>query len=244
MKDLTYPKVSIGTAAAELNRLYTEIEAGMRKTVADAIRAGEILIEVREHLPHGQFLPWIKENCTFSQPTASRWMRCFEHKNKLINVNSLQEAYRKVEQIETVEKQTEDQKARKRVEEFRKTGAKPKGWRRGTDDKLAKKEQNRQRQFDKAKERVKADRKKWAEQSSAESTEDALFDEAVTQLTEHTAKRQAFKERIRLSQAGESDAFIDALMDYLGELESDNRRIEACQNIIKVCRNIATELQR
>ena len=26
---------------------------------------------------HGEFLPWIKENCQFNQQTASRYMRAF-----------------------------------------------------------------------------------------------------------------------------------------------------------------------
>jgi len=45
-----------------------------------------------------------------------------------------------------------------------------------------------------------------------------------------------------LSQQGEKDPFIDALMDYLEELDDDNRRIEACNNVIKVARNIAAQL--
>jgi len=79
---------------------------------------------------------------------------------------------------------------------------------------------------------------------SFDAAEDALLQGALGELVEHTQKRQEFKERIKLSQAGGSDAFIDALMDYLDELKDDSRRIEACQNIIKVCRNVAAQLQR
>jgi hypothetical protein len=68
------------------------------------------------------------------------------------------------------------------------------------------------------------------------------FSESILKINEHTAKRQTFKEKIRLSQSGESDAFIDALLDYLDELDGDSRRIEACNNIIKVVRNIAAQL--
>lgn len=103
--------------------------------------------------------------------------------------------------------------------------------------------QRRQEKLDLAKEEVRQKRQEWAEQDTYESAEDALFEAAIGASIENHAQRQAFKERIRISQAGESDAFIDALMDYLEELDNDNRRIEACQNIIKVCRNIAVELQ-
>jgi hypothetical protein len=40
-----------------------------------------------------------------------------------------------------------------------------------------------------------------------------------------------------------NDPFQDAIMDYLEGLENDSRRIEACHNIIKVCKRIAAELQ-
>jgi hypothetical protein len=32
-------------------------------------------------------------------------------------------------------------------------------------------------------------------------------------------------------------------LDYLETLENDSRRIEACHNIIKICKHIAAELQ-
>ena len=44
---------------------------------------------------------------------------------------------------------------------------------------------------------------------------------------------------------GKDDPFIDAILDYLDELEDDNRRIEACYNIIKLVKGgIAVDLQR
>jgi len=240
---MNYPQVSIKDAATELNRLDAAIQSGMRQTVSDAIRAGEILGHVKNHFEHGEFLPWIRENCEFSQKTAWNYMAVHRHSNKLVSVTNLQDAYQKVAQIETAEKQSEDRKAKDRVSEYRETGGKPEGWRRGTDDKLAQKEDERQARIDEARDRVRAESKERDEKESFDDAEDALFQEAAERLVATTEKRQGFKERIKLSQAGESDSFIDALMDYLNELESDSRRIEACQNIIKVCRNVAAELQ-
>ena len=39
------------------------------------------------------------------------------------------------------------------------------------------------------------------------------------------------------------DPFQNAILDYLEELADDNRRIEACYNIIKICKEIANSLQ-
>jgi hypothetical protein len=248
---MNYPAITMNNAATELNRLHGEIEGKLRTTVQDAIRAGEILTQVKERMEHGEFLPWVERSCKFSRETGSRYMRLFEHQNKLVSVTNLQDAYKEVAQIESREKQTEEQKAQQRVKEYLKTGNKPEGWRRGTDDKLAEEEKRRDERIEQEKEKMRiAGEKQAAEKQRREEMrqEDKFADEmlrkAAENVTQNMNKRRAFKERIRLSQSGESDAFIDALMDYLEELESDNRRIEACQNIIKVCRNIAAELQR
>ena len=251
MNDHQYPVVSIESAGEELNRLNALIEHKLRSTVQDAIRAGEILTNIREKVGHGNFLPWLKANCAFSERSAQNYMRLFRHRDKTANVADLQNAYKQVETIEAQARRTETEKARDRVIEYRKTGVKPDDWRRGTDDKLLKEYEDRDERVEKHKTEIneklrktaekKAERDRWYEESSAEI--DALNERATRAIEAHQ-KRQSFKERIRVSQSGESDAFIDAIMDYLEELPDDNRRIEACQNIIKVCRGIATDLQR
>ncbi len=247
---MNYPQVSIKDAATELNRLDAAIQSGMRQTVADAIRAGEILSQVKDRLGHGEFLPWIEENCGFSRQTADNYRRLYEHRDKLPTVSNLQEAYKKIEQIETADKQTENQRARGRVSEFRETGVKPKGWRRGTDDNLVKEDKGREERIAAARVSAaegQARRKNELKSKEADRAErretDELLSQAAARAVESGGKRQEFKEKIKVSQDGQRDQFLDALMDYLNELESDSRRIEACQNIIKVCRNVAAELQ-
>lgn len=248
---MNYPAVNVDNAAAELNRLHGEIEQKLRTTVQDAIRAGEILTQVKERLEHGEFLPWIERNCEFKPRTAQEYMGFYRHSDKCASLADLQSARQIVAQIESREKQSEAQKARQRVAEYRKTGVKPEGWRRGTDDRLAQEERERDERIAAARERAEAvqaererEKKRREEQRASYEQTDEILRQAVEQLSERTDKRQKFKQRIRLSQAGESDQFIDALMEYLEELPDDNRRIESCQNIIKVCRNIAAQLQR
>jgi len=43
-----------------------------------AITAGKLLIEAKASLPHGRWLPWIKENFTFSKRTAQNYIRLAE----------------------------------------------------------------------------------------------------------------------------------------------------------------------
>lgn len=47
--------------------------------------------------PHGDFLPWLKANCSFSQRTAYNYIGVYSHSDKIASVASLQEAYQQIE---------------------------------------------------------------------------------------------------------------------------------------------------
>lgn len=242
---MNYPAVTIETAAEELNRLHGDIEGKMRSTVHDAIRAGEILSNVKDKLKHGDFITWVEINCKFSDRTARRYLSLYEYRSKTASVSNLQEAYKQVETMEAQAKQSESQKALDRVKTYKKTGVKPEDWRRGTDDKLYQEETERDKRIQGIKDRIEQESKD-REEKQKESSVDDMFSSAMDFLKQagsSVAKRIEFKQRIRLSHEGLNDTFIDALMDYLDELESDSRRIEVCHNIIKVCKGIANQLQ-
>jgi hypothetical protein len=172
-------------------------------------------------------------------------------------VNSLAEAYKQIETLEAQKKQSETQKANQRVTEYRKTGVKPDGWRRGTDDKLAKEEEERDARIDAVKKETlerktakeqeqaawdirRAETRRIVEEAQAETK---IINELLSNEIEAGRKRAEFKEKIRLSADGMKDPFQDAILDYLDTLQNDSRRIEACYNIIKICKRIAVELQ-
>ena len=50
---------------------------------------GQWLSEVKERLPHGQWLPWLKTEFGWSQPTAWRFISVYDQ-IKLSNLNNLQ----------------------------------------------------------------------------------------------------------------------------------------------------------
>jgi hypothetical protein len=136
------------------------------------------------------------------------------------------------------------------VAEFHKTGVKPEGWRRGTDDKLAKEEQERDKRINDHFEEVKKRESERQQEQQRAETERTQTAQDIELLSRHFAneaetikKRIDFKEKIRLSADGMKDPFQDAILDYLEGLENNSRRIEACYNIIKICKRIAVELQ-
>jgi hypothetical protein len=81
---------------------------------------------------------------------------------------------------------------------------------------------------------------------AAEHKEKTPIDDALAMLKEmeaHYQKQAEFMQRIHVSSEGVDDPFMSAIVDYLGTLGDDQRRIESCYNIIKVCKHIANDLQ-
>lgn len=133
------------------------------------------------------------------------------------------------------------------VAEYRRTGVKPAGWDRSLDYRIKKDEEG----FAKQQERIgqaKQEREQRSREYKARQEENETLSETLRLASDvfikHTAQRNEWKEKIRLSDGGKEDAFMDAIIEYLETLPDDNRRIEACNNIIKICRNISIELQK
>jgi Protein of unknown function (DUF3102) len=70
---------SLADLAARINAEHTEVVHALAAGLVHAITAGKLLIEAKDKLDHGQWLPWIRENCLISARTASRYMRLARH---------------------------------------------------------------------------------------------------------------------------------------------------------------------
>jgi len=233
-------------AREQIINLHTGIMSAARRSVQDAIKIGEIIAEQKKLLQHGEFLPWVR-TLPFEQRTAYRYLSLSDHSCKVATMSNLQEAYRQLETIEQQEKQTAEQRKKAMIAEYRKTGIKPDGWDRSLDyiikkqdEEKAKFEERSRKHFEQA-EKEKQERIK---QENAEDIFSSVLNNAANEIIGNMKKRSEWKDKIKVSNNGKEDSFVDAIMDYLDTLEDDNRRIEACYNIIKVCKNIAVDLQK
>jgi hypothetical protein len=233
-------------AREQIINLHTGIMSAARRSVQDAIKIGEIISEQKKLLQHGEFLPWVK-TLPFDERTAQRYIKLNYYKNKTDSVSDLQSAYRQIENIEQQEKQTAEQRKKSMIAEYRRTGIKPDGWDRSLDyiikkqdEEKAKFEERSRKHFEQA-EKEKQERLK---QENAEDIFSSVLNNAANEIIGNMKKRSEWKDKIKVSNNGKEDSFVDAIMDYLDTLEDDNRRIEACYNIIKVCKNIAVNLQK
>lgn len=225
------------TRADVINSLHSGIIEKLRTSVQDAIEIGRLLTEQKEDLAHGDFLPWIDENCRFSDDTARRYMSLSAHADKIRSVRNLQEAYQKVAQIETAEKQREKHERERRVEHYEETGEKPAGWQRSDDYELRKR-----RESEETRERIDASFEQ-AEQAAGVGVDE--INDALRQAEQFTQNEQKHA-HLNLSSYAENMTQRDmfsAIERYINTFQAASAQLEATHNLIKKLKLIANGLQ-
>ena len=67
---------SIESLAQAINRAHRDARQYVACATERALEAGDLLIEVKAQLPHGRWLPWLKQHCPdISRRTAQNYMR-------------------------------------------------------------------------------------------------------------------------------------------------------------------------
>jgi hypothetical protein len=58
-----------------IQQRHKAVAASLEEAVSNAIAAGELLLEAKTQVGHGEWLPWLAENCDISERTAQAYMR-------------------------------------------------------------------------------------------------------------------------------------------------------------------------
>ena len=66
--------------ASRIRAEHQATSAALKSSVQHSITPGELLIEAKALVKHGRWLPWLAENCGFSERTAQLYMRCARNK--------------------------------------------------------------------------------------------------------------------------------------------------------------------
>jgi hypothetical protein len=69
----------------EINETHQLVRSSAENVVKYAIKCGELLLEQKKCLQHGEFGKWIATNCVFSQATANIYMKAAGNPNALGN---------------------------------------------------------------------------------------------------------------------------------------------------------------
>lgn len=94
MENVTAQK-ALSQAIVEIAQLHGQIIGAAKITIENAIRIGELLTQIKAACGHGKFLHWLKENVSFAESTAQRYMRVYTRRDefKSVTVTDLTEAY-------------------------------------------------------------------------------------------------------------------------------------------------------
>lgn len=60
--------------ARDITVITSELQIALKRETADVIAIGNLLLEAKDQLEHGKWLPWIKANCGLSESTAQNYM--------------------------------------------------------------------------------------------------------------------------------------------------------------------------
>ena len=67
-------------------------EDDFRSAVAHAIQAGELLIEAKAQVAHGEWLPWLEANCPLSERQARNYMRLARNRQRVADLPTIRNA--------------------------------------------------------------------------------------------------------------------------------------------------------
>lgn len=74
---------SLTDLAARIKVEHESTAAALKRGAEHAIAAGKLLLEAKLLLKHGQWLPWLKDNCAISERTARLYMRLAQNQMEL-----------------------------------------------------------------------------------------------------------------------------------------------------------------
>lgn len=220
----------------EIIKLHNGIAQSMRRSVEDAIRIGELLTEAKAELDHGMFIPWIERELPFDRMTGNRYMRLFIYKDKCNNALHLQDAYRRVEQLEDQERQKERQRKDRLIAEKQRTGKKPDGWDRSVDYEEARREEEAQYQ-----ERVRMGKEEKRTEEQPRSSQSS-FEQIVDAILKEEPKHVDLELDDMRANVKQGKVFT-VLREYIDSFDGVSRQLEATYNLMRYLKRVAIELQ-
>lgn len=70
--------IPLSDLATRINAAHRRCEDAARSAVQYAVEAGELLIQAKDQCKHGEWIPWLEDNCDFSKRTGQLYMRLAE----------------------------------------------------------------------------------------------------------------------------------------------------------------------
>lgn len=220
----------------EIIKLHEGIASSMRRSVEDAIRIGELLSEVKDAPEKkGVYLEWINKELPFEHDTANRYTKLFEHSNELRTMRNLQEAYKKVDQLESEAAQKERERKDRLIAEKVRTGVKPSGWDRSVD-----REEKKRTDDSQYKKRVEEAMK--GKSGDNVKSPHTNFEKIVDAILKEEPKHSDLELDDMRGNVRQGKVFT-VLREYIDSFDGVSRQLEATYNLMRYLKRVAIELQ-
>jgi hypothetical protein len=229
--------------AKEIGELHAGIVQSMRRSVQDAIRIGELLTEVKARPEmSGEFLKWIENELPFAERTARNYMRLWDHRDKTATLADLQDAYRKVEQLEDQARSADRQRLDRLIAEKQATGKKPEGWDRKAD--YAERKRLDDQGYEERKRKAIEEKQREAERPTEESAQgkskwDQIYEAIMATPPSKNEDLKLADLRENINQKG---MFV-VLKEYVDGFDGAHHQLEAVYNLLRFLKRVAIELQ-
>ncbi len=79
--------------ADDVNDAHRLARGNAESAVQHAIRCGELLLQAKAQLKHGEFKPWIASSCEFAYSTAKRYMKAADQKATAVAFSSVRHLF-------------------------------------------------------------------------------------------------------------------------------------------------------
>jgi hypothetical protein len=66
---------SLADLAGRIQNEHKAVSTSLKESVAHAMAAGDLLIEAKAQLDHGQWLPWLRDHCKVFERMAQRYIQ-------------------------------------------------------------------------------------------------------------------------------------------------------------------------
>jgi DUF3102 family protein len=66
---------SLADLAARIRQEHDAVAGALKSSLTHAMGAGDLLLEAKAQIPHGQWLPWLQDYCQVSERMAQRYIR-------------------------------------------------------------------------------------------------------------------------------------------------------------------------
>ena len=81
------PTIALDSLARRIDAEHGQVATALQSALRHAISAGEMLIEAKRQVGHGQWLPWLAANCSVPARTATHYMALARQRKKLSDQN-------------------------------------------------------------------------------------------------------------------------------------------------------------